>query len=54
MDLTDSHSPYNAGPQQHYVAQAALDHLDRWAAGGDAPPSAPRIDLDETRTRYTA
>ena len=52
MDLTDSHSPYNAGPQQHYVAQAALDHLDRWAAGGDAPPSAPRIDLDETRTRF--
>ena len=40
MDLTDSHSPYNAGPQQRHVAQAALDHLDRWAAGGDAPPSA--------------
>ena len=29
-------SPMNAGPQQHYVLQAALEHLDRWAAGGAA------------------
>ena len=34
-------TPINAGPQQHYVAQAALAHLARWAAGGEAPPSAP-------------
>ena len=33
-------TPINAGPQQHYVAQAALAHLARWAAGGEAPPSA--------------
>jgi hypothetical protein len=45
-------SPINAGPQQHYVAQAALAHLVRWAAGGDAPPSAPSLELDGDRTGY--
>ncbi len=39
-------SPINAGPQQHYVSQAALAHLARWAAGGDPPPRAPRLDVD--------
>ena len=33
-------SPINAGPQQHYVLQAALAHLDRWAGG--APPRRRR------------
>jgi hypothetical protein len=37
--------PINAGPQQHYVLQAALEHLDRWAAGGAPPPEAPRLEL---------
>jgi hypothetical protein len=37
--------PINSGPQQHYVLQAALAHLDRWAAGGAAPPEAPRLAL---------
>jgi hypothetical protein len=37
--------PINAGPQQHYVLQAALAHLDRWAAGGAPPPEAPRLEL---------
>jgi len=37
--------PVNAGPQQHYVLQAALAHLDRWAAGGAPPPEAPRLEL---------
>ena len=45
-------SPINAGPQQHYVAQAALAHLVRWAAGGEAPPSAPSLELDADRTGY--
>lgn len=36
--------PINAGPQQHYVAQALYDHLARWAGGGDPPPVAPRLD----------
>jgi hypothetical protein len=35
----------NAGPQQHYVLQAALAHLERWAGGGPPPPQAPRLEL---------
>ena len=40
-------SPINAGPQQHYVLQAALAHLDRWAGGGAPAPEAPRLELGE-------
>jgi hypothetical protein len=39
-------SPVNAGPQQHYIGQAALDALVAWAAGGPVPPRAPRLELD--------
>jgi hypothetical protein len=39
-------SPVNAGPQQHYVSHAALRHLVRWAAGGEPPPRAPRLEVD--------
>jgi hypothetical protein len=35
----------NAGPQQHYVLQAALAHLERWAGGGAPPPHAPLLEL---------
>ena len=35
----------NAGPQQHYVGEAALEALDRWAAGGPAATAAPRLEL---------
>jgi hypothetical protein len=45
-------TPINAGPQQHYVAQAALVHLARWAAGGDAPPSGPSLERNGDRTGY--
>jgi hypothetical protein len=45
-------TPINAGPQQHYVAQAALSQLVRWAAGGEPPPSVPRLELDETKKSY--
>jgi Alpha/beta hydrolase domain len=38
--------PVNAGPQQHYIGQAALDALIAWAAGGPVPPQAPRLELD--------
>lgn len=34
----------NAGPQQHYVAQAALAHLERWARGAGPPPEARRLE----------
>ena len=35
----------NAGPQQHYIGQAALEALCRWADGGAAPAAAPRLAL---------
>jgi hypothetical protein len=38
--------PINAGPQQHYMGQAALDHLVRWAGGGSPPPAAARLNVD--------
>jgi hypothetical protein len=38
--------PINAGPQQHYIGQAALDALVAWAAGGPVPSQAPRLELD--------
>ena len=44
--IGNTETPINAGPQQHYVSQAALSHLARWAAGGQPPPSAPRLALD--------
>jgi hypothetical protein len=39
-------APVNSGPQHHYVAQAAIAHLDRWARGGAPPPCAPRLETD--------
>jgi Alpha/beta hydrolase domain len=39
-------APVNSGPQHHYVAQAALAHLDRWARGGPPPPSSPWLETD--------
>jgi hypothetical protein len=38
-------APINSGPQQHYAAHAAYEHLDRWAGGGDPPPVAPRLEV---------
>jgi hypothetical protein len=45
-------TPINAGPQQHYVSQAALAHLTQWASGGEAPPGAPRLDVDGEGTGF--
>jgi hypothetical protein len=45
-------TPVNAGPQQHYVAQAALAHLVRWARGDAAPPRADRLTLDTAGTGF--
>jgi Alpha/beta hydrolase domain len=44
--IGNTDTPINAGPQQHYVSQAALAHLARWSNGGEAPPRAPRLDID--------
>jgi hypothetical protein len=41
--LGGSAEPINSGPQQHYVLQAALAHLERWAAGGPPAPHAPLL-----------
>jgi hypothetical protein len=38
--------PINSGPQQHYVAQAAIAALDRWVRTGAPPPSADRLGLE--------
>jgi hypothetical protein len=42
--------PVNSGLQHHYVACAALEHLDTWAGGGAAPPVSPRLDLSADAT----
>lgn len=39
--------PINSGPQQHYVAQAALSALVDWVEGGDPPPRAARLETVE-------
>jgi hypothetical protein len=40
-------TPINAGPQQRFIGNAALDHLIRWACGGAPPPRAQRLQIDE-------
>lgn len=35
--------PINAGPQHHYVANAAIHRLARWVRDGTPPPGAPRL-----------
>jgi hypothetical protein len=47
-------APVNAGPQQHYVSQAALGHLTRWAAEGEPPPMAPRLVVDARGAEFSA
>lgn len=43
--------PINSGPQQHYVLNAALTHLDRWVREGRPAPQAPRLETaDEGAT----
>ena len=45
--ITTTDNPINSAPHQHYAAQAALEHLDRWSGGGGPPPTAPRLALGE-------
>ncbi len=42
---TGTGKPINNGPQQHYVAQAALHFLNRWVLGGRPPARASWIEL---------
>jgi len=50
--IGQTETPVNAGPQQHYVAQAALEHLVRWVLEGVAPPTAPRLEVDDTGSDF--
>ncbi|MEZ5383466.1 MAG: alpha/beta hydrolase domain-containing protein [Microthrixaceae bacterium] len=42
--------PINRG-QQSFVLKAALRHLDAWAQGGAAPPTADRLSVESTADR---
>lgn len=46
-DLLDCPAPINSG-QQVFVLRAALRHLNSWAQGGDAPPEADRLGVDDS------
>jgi hypothetical protein len=37
----------NSGPQQHYVLNAAIAHLQAWVRQGSPPPSADRLETTE-------
>jgi hypothetical protein len=37
----------NSGPQQHYVLNAAIMHLERWVQDGSPPPEAPRLEATD-------
>ncbi len=50
--IGQTETPVNAGPQQHYVAQAALAHLVNWVLEGTPPPVAPRLDVDDDGTDF--
>lgn len=39
--------PVNSGPQQHYVLNAALEHLVRWLRDGKPAPQAPRLESSD-------
>lgn len=40
--------PVNSGPQMHYVLQRAVDALGQWVRTGAEPPSAPRLEVDDS------
>jgi alpha/beta hydrolase family protein len=40
-------APVNSAPQQHYVLNAALTHLDRWVRDGTPAPEAPRLAAED-------
>ncbi|MCY4163412.1 MAG: alpha/beta hydrolase domain-containing protein [bacterium] len=42
----------NSSVHQHYVAQAALEHLVCWASDGEPPPVAPRLELCEGNREF--
>jgi hypothetical protein len=49
--VLDCAAPINAGPQ-NFIAKAAFRKLDEWVRDGQAPPSAPRLSIDENGPAY--
>jgi hypothetical protein len=47
-------APMNSGPQQHYVLNSALDHLNRWVRDGKAPPMAARLAVSNPESQAFA
>jgi hypothetical protein len=45
--IGNTDAPVNAGPQQHYVGQAAFEHLVAWVGGGAPPPAAARQEMTD-------
>lgn len=43
--------PFNAGPFT-YVMRAAMRAMNAWIGDGVAPPTAPRLDMDDSQTAY--
>jgi hypothetical protein len=43
--------PFNAGPM-HYVFNTAIHDLDLWARSGEAPPSAPRLNVNDDSSDF--
>jgi hypothetical protein len=46
-DSLDCPKPINDGPH-HFVVKAGLRGLDTWVRTGEAPPEAPRLEVDES------
>ncbi len=46
-DMIGCATPINVGPHQ-FVVRAALRSLDTWVRTGEAPPEAPRLEVDDT------
>lgn len=44
-DMLECPTAINAGPH-HFVVKSALRSLDTWVRTGDAPPEAPRLEVD--------
>lgn len=44
-------SPVNSGPM-HFVFNAALNHLNTWARGGDAPPMGDRLAINDDNSAF--
>ena len=51
LGFLNCEKPMNNGPQ-HYVFNAAVRALNAWVAGGEPPPSSPRLALNDSNSDY--